>query len=177
MLLLAVLHPNHMLLLLWQKVLNLKGTTTLEDQLLTSLAPTVEKQGILVGSSNNVVAPTSSDKPMIEAPLSFTNEQMLRLMNLINEKPSPSFHANMTVVPEYTVNLLFVHKLAKDSKLFVGFDEHKCYIQDLKKKEIMGIGNEQGGIYLFNIDDDNSRKISSGSSISVCSISKSLWHK
>ncbi|GKC42461.1 ribonuclease H-like domain-containing protein [Tanacetum coccineum] len=48
-----------------------------------------------VGSSNNVVAPTSSDKLMIEAPLSFTNEQMLRLMNLINEKPSPSFHANM----------------------------------------------------------------------------------
>ncbi|GJS46587.1 ribonuclease H-like domain-containing protein [Tanacetum coccineum] len=128
-----------------------------------------------VGSSNNVVAPTSSDKPMIEAPLSFTNEQMLRLMNLINEKPSPSFHANMAFVPEYTVNLLFVQKLARDSKLFVGFDEHKCYIQDFKKKEIMGIGNEQGGLYLFNIDDDNSRKISSGSSISVCSISNSLW--
>ncbi|GJZ33298.1 putative RNA-directed DNA polymerase [Tanacetum coccineum] len=34
-------------------------------------------------------------------------------------------------VPEYTVNLLLVHKLERDSKLFIGFDEHKCYIQDL----------------------------------------------
>ncbi|GJV50027.1 putative RNA-directed DNA polymerase [Tanacetum coccineum] len=164
-----------------------------------------------VESSNNVVA---FEKPKYGAPLSFTNEQMLRLMNLINEKPAPSFHANMAdsganqhmtisekflhnivdisnlglivghpngtqalihkirdlklannimlydvlVVPEYTVNLLSVHKLDRDSKLFIGFDEHKCYIQDLKKKEIMRTGNEQGGLYLFNIDDNSLSK-------------------
>ncbi|GJW77272.1 retrovirus-related pol polyprotein from transposon TNT 1-94 [Tanacetum coccineum] len=32
---------------------------------------------------------------------------------------------NVLVVPEYTVNLLSVHRLAKDSKFFVGFDENK----------------------------------------------------
>ena len=34
---------------------------------------------------------------------------------------------DVLVVPEYCVSLLSVHKLIKDSKLFVGFDEHKCY--------------------------------------------------
>nr|GEV63327.1 hypothetical protein [Tanacetum cinerariifolium] len=46
------------------------------------------------------------------------------------------------LVPEYYVSLLSVYKLIKDSKLFVGFDEHKCYIQDLNMIKTMGIGNE-----------------------------------
>ncbi|GKC25077.1 ribonuclease H-like domain-containing protein [Tanacetum coccineum] len=113
-----------------------------------------------VGSSNNVVA---YEKPKSGAPLSFTNEQMLRLMNLSMKNLLHPF------MPTW--------QLARDSKLFIGFDEHKCYIQDLKKKEIMGTGNEQGGLYLFNIDDNSYKISSSNCSISVCNISKSLWHK
>ncbi|GJX62646.1 retrovirus-related pol polyprotein from transposon TNT 1-94, partial [Tanacetum coccineum] len=85
--------------------------------------------------------------------LSFTNDQMMKLMSLINEIPSGNIQANMAghpngtmakikyvrnlqlskdvvlydvlVVPEYYVSLLSVHKLISDSRLFVGFDENK----------------------------------------------------
>ncbi|GJQ98425.1 retrovirus-related pol polyprotein from transposon TNT 1-94 [Tanacetum coccineum] len=138
---------------------------------------------------------------------SFTNEQMMKLLSLINEKPTPA--ANMTidseanqhmtdstkdmfnvvdvsslmlivghpngtlakifaigslrltsgvvlfdvlVVPEYSVSLLSVNKMIKDSKFFVGFDEHKCYIQDLNLCKLVGTGSESGGLYLFDLD-------------------------
>ncbi|GKA63518.1 ribonuclease H-like domain-containing protein [Tanacetum coccineum] len=138
------------------------------------------------------------------APLSFTNDQMMKLMNLINDVPFGSNtgyklillvaslrwiidsganqqmtistinmfgivdvsdlsltvgHPNGTlakvkfvgnlklnshvtlydvlVVPEYCVSLLSVNKLLKDSKLFVGFTESKCYIQDLVHSQIV----------------------------------------
>ncbi|GKE89772.1 hypothetical protein Tco_1567247, partial [Tanacetum coccineum] len=48
---------------------------------------------------------------------------------------------DVLVVPEYCVSLLSVHKLIKDSKLNVGFDETKCYIQDLRKRRVLGIGS------------------------------------
>lgn len=38
---------------------------------------------------------------------------------------------DVLVVPEYNVSLLSVSKMIKDNKYFVGFDEYKCYIQDL----------------------------------------------
>ena len=46
---------------------------------------------------------------------------------------------DVLVVPEYSVSLLSVHKLIKDSKLTVGFDETTCYIQDLKKRVFWGL--------------------------------------
>ncbi|GJR36843.1 DUF4219 domain-containing protein [Tanacetum coccineum] len=45
---------------------------------------------------------------------------------------------DILVVPEYNVRLLFVNKMIKDNKFFVGFDEHKCYIQDLKLGKLVG---------------------------------------
>nr|GEV98109.1 ribonuclease H-like domain-containing protein [Tanacetum cinerariifolium] len=39
---------------------------------------------------------------------------------------------DVLVVPGYCVSLLSVNKLTRDRKMFVGFDENKCYIQDLK---------------------------------------------
>ncbi|GKB88950.1 zf-CCHC domain-containing protein [Tanacetum coccineum] len=53
---------------------------------------------------------------------------------------------NVLVVPKYTVNLLSVHRLAKDSKFFVGFDENKCYIKDLIRNMIVGTGDMNGGL-------------------------------
>ncbi|GKD80931.1 hypothetical protein Tco_1347770, partial [Tanacetum coccineum] len=46
-------------------------------------------------------------------------------------------------VPEYTVNLMAVYKLARDSKLFIRFDEHNCYIQDLQQQKTMRIGSQK----------------------------------
>ncbi|GJX82744.1 ribonuclease H-like domain-containing protein [Tanacetum coccineum] len=137
------------------------------------------------------------------ASLSFTNEHMLKLMNLINDSPSRSVQANMAdsganqhmtvstlnmfgiidisdlnltvghpngtvskikyvrnlklsekkidvlVVPEYCVSLLSINKLIKDSRMFVGFTETKCFIQDLHQNKIVGIGSENGGLYML----------------------------
>ncbi|GKB21958.1 ribonuclease H-like domain-containing protein [Tanacetum coccineum] len=133
----------------------------------------------------------------------FTHEQMQKLLNMINEKPSGSIHANMAVghpngtltsishvgnlklsnnmilydvlvVPGYCVSLLSVNKIIKDSKMFVGFDENKCYIQDLKKERILKTGSESGGIYLFDMNKSNY----TGQSNMVMSfhVSKLLWH-
>ncbi|GJY27904.1 hypothetical protein Tco_0403671 [Tanacetum coccineum] len=41
---------------------------------------------------------------------------------------------DVLVIPEYTVSLLSVNKMIKDSKLHVSFNEHDCVIQDLKKR-------------------------------------------
>ncbi|GJX19952.1 hypothetical protein Tco_0222629, partial [Tanacetum coccineum] len=140
--------------------------------------------------------------------LSFTHEQVVKIMNLLNDKSGSTAHANMAgvgyyfgyiidsganqhmtnsiknmihvvdvtdlnltvghpngtlakithignlrfnnnvilfdvlVIPEYSVSLLFVHKLIKDSKLSVCFNETKCLIQDLKRETVLGTGSD-----------------------------------
>lgn len=44
---------------------------------------------------------------------------------------------------------LSITKLAKDSKLFVGFDEFNCDIYDLKQMNTVGTGRVNGELYLF----------------------------
>ncbi|GJT50511.1 ribonuclease H-like domain-containing protein [Tanacetum coccineum] len=63
---------------------------------------------------------------------------------------------DVLVVPVYCVSLLYVNKLIKDSKMFVGFDEDKCYIQDLKREITLGTGSESRGLYLFDMDNNKS---------------------
>nr|GEW59334.1 hypothetical protein [Tanacetum cinerariifolium] len=48
---------------------------------------------------------------------------------------------DVLVIPEYCFTLIFVHKLAKDNKIFVAFDESRCYFlnQDLNLKKFMGL--------------------------------------
>ncbi|GJV90668.1 ribonuclease H-like domain-containing protein [Tanacetum coccineum] len=82
---------------------------------------------------------------------------------------------DVLVVPEYTVSLFSVHKLSRDNKLFVGFNEDNCYIQDLKANMTVGIGRQFNDLYLFDVD--NACKIVSNCSISSCFISKILWHQ
>ncbi|KAJ0872693.1 putative RNA-directed DNA polymerase [Helianthus annuus] len=72
-------------------------------------------------------------------------------------------------VPEYSVNLISVHKLARDNKLFVGFDEHKCYVQDLLTGKILVIGNQLQGLYMCG------NAVVSNLSIFNASVYK-LWH-
>ncbi|GJW06676.1 putative RNA-directed DNA polymerase [Tanacetum coccineum] len=138
---------------------------------------------------------SNADGKTSVSPVSFSNEQMLKLMSLLNDKSSTIANANMAgtnqhmtnsvknmfnlvdvsglkltvghpngtlakithvgnlklnndvilfdvlVVPDYTVSLLSVNKLIKDSKLNVSFDESNCYIQDLKKGKVLGTGS------------------------------------
>ncbi|GJY56495.1 ribonuclease H-like domain-containing protein, partial [Tanacetum coccineum] len=55
------------------------------------------------------------------------------------------------IICSYLLILLSVNKLIKDSKMYIGFDEDQCYIQDLKKERILGNGSEYGGLYLFDV--------------------------
>nr|XP_043637936.1 uncharacterized protein LOC122608932 [Erigeron canadensis] len=223
-------------------------------------------------SSNNVITDsinngsTSNSDSFSSSSLSFTHEQMVKLLNLINDKPVPStsFNANMAgiildseclfgknlskiwclnalsnfkfvdgkwvvdsganqhltcdesclfnvedisdlnitvghpngtitkikkignvslsnnvilfdvlFVPEYKVNLVSVHKMSRDSKLFVGFDENACYIQDLKSKNLVGTGSEYGGLYMLDSHDRYSNFVCSN--VTTCYLSKVTW--
>ncbi|GKB72543.1 hypothetical protein Tco_0933955, partial [Tanacetum coccineum] len=79
----------------------------------------------------------------------FKGNDFKRGFNNANKGPNPNIlTANVVlfdilVVLEYSVSLLYVHKLIRDSKLFVCFDEHKRYIHDLNMVKTMGTGNER----------------------------------
>ncbi|GKE67799.1 ribonuclease H-like domain-containing protein [Tanacetum coccineum] len=81
---------------------------------------------------------------------------------------------DVLVVPGYYVSLLSVNKLIRDSKMLVGFDENKCYIQDLKRKKILGTGIESIGLYLFDMNKSN--YIGHSNMIMSFHVSKLLWH-
>ncbi|GJT00475.1 ribonuclease H-like domain-containing protein [Tanacetum coccineum] len=119
--------------------------------------------------SNNV---SSNNATTNNSHVSLSNERLARLMSLLNDNGVSTANTNMK---EYTVRLLSVHKLGGDGKLFVGFDESKCYIYDLKANWIVGIGNQCNGLYLFDVY--NACKIVSNSCIASCYVSKTLWHQ
>lgn len=85
---------------------------------------------------------------------------------------------DVLVVLEYGVNLLSVHKLARDSKFFIGFDENKCYVQALQHKNQMGrtyvTGDVLDGLYFFG--DSNCSSSVECNSIGSCYLSKFSWH-
>ena len=80
---------------------------------------------------------------------------------------------DVLVVPDFNINLMSVHKVVKDNKLCVLFDENKCYFQDSMKNQIVGTGNEHGGLYVYNQKENESGKLKSNM---VCCISKTTWH-
>ncbi|GJU58808.1 zinc finger, CCHC-type containing protein [Tanacetum coccineum] len=59
-------------------------------------------------------------------------------------------------------HLTVVNKLIRDSKMYVGFDEDKCYIQDLKREKILGTG------ILSVLHND--LNISKNASVPVCEV-------
>ncbi|GJR33561.1 ribonuclease H-like domain-containing protein [Tanacetum coccineum] len=81
---------------------------------------------------------------------------------------------DVLVVSVYCVSLLSVNKLIRDSKMFVGFDENKCYIQDLKREKVLGTRSESGGLNLF--DMNNSNCIGKSNVVMSFHVSKLLWH-
>nr|GEX23309.1 integrase, catalytic core [Tanacetum cinerariifolium] len=62
---------------------------------------------------------------------------------------------DVMVIPEYCVTLISVHKMAKENKIFVVFDESKCYFvnQDLNLKNVLGTGDQCEGLYYYNDQD------------------------
>ncbi|GJW68759.1 ribonuclease H-like domain-containing protein [Tanacetum coccineum] len=83
---------------------------------------------------------------------------------------------DVLVVPGYCVSLLSINKLIRDSKMFVGFDEEKCYIQDLTRHNILGTGSESGGLYLFDMPPKSSTSVGESNMIMSFNVSKILWY-
>ncbi|KAJ9538263.1 LOW QUALITY PROTEIN: hypothetical protein OSB04_030996 [Centaurea solstitialis] len=91
-----------------------------------------------------------------------------------NKRVTPNITLfDVLVVPEFDVNLLSVHKLVRDSKLQVVFDEDTCHIQDCALQRNVGTGNEKGGLYLLETNVSESVR---ANNITTCYASKSLWH-
>nr|GEV29916.1 ribonuclease H-like domain-containing protein [Tanacetum cinerariifolium] len=59
---------------------------------------------------------------------------------------------DVMVIPEYCATLIYVHKMAKDNKFFIVFDENRCYFvnQDLNLNNVLGIGDQCEGLYYYN---------------------------
>ncbi|GKD85141.1 ribonuclease H-like domain-containing protein, partial [Tanacetum coccineum] len=82
---------------------------------------------------------------------------------------------DVMVIPEYCVTLISVHKLAKENKVIVAFDENRCYFlnQDLNLKNVLGIGDQCEGLYYYN----NQGIKSNNSTLRYqCLLSQHDWH-
>ncbi|KAL7603047.1 hypothetical protein Lser_V15G18902 [Lactuca serriola] len=75
-----------------------------------------------------------------------TKIEIIGNMNLLNSLTL----FDVFVVPDFNVNLLYVHMVCKDSNCEVIFNEHSCKIQGLQSKEVIGNGREFGGLYYIN---------------------------
>ncbi|GKE49079.1 ribonuclease H-like domain-containing protein, partial [Tanacetum coccineum] len=82
---------------------------------------------------------------------------------------------DVMVIPEYCVTLIFVHKLAKENKVIVAFDENRCYFlnQDLSLKNVLGIGDQCKGLYYYN---NQGIKSNSSNLRFQCLLSQHGWH-
>nr|GEX62705.1 ribonuclease H-like domain-containing protein [Tanacetum cinerariifolium] len=62
---------------------------------------------------------------------------------------------DVLVISEYYVTLIFVHKLAKENKVVIAFDENKCYFmnQDLSLGNVLGTRSQCEGLYYYNNQD------------------------
>ncbi|KAF5754617.1 putative RNA-directed DNA polymerase [Helianthus annuus] len=73
-------------------------------------------------------------------------------------------------VPGYHVNLLSVHRLAKDNNVNVVFKEDSCVLQDSKSRRILMTGSQDSGLYFVG---------KYGNSVNVCFnsfVKSGLWH-
>nr|GEX57029.1 ribonuclease H-like domain-containing protein [Tanacetum cinerariifolium] len=59
---------------------------------------------------------------------------------------------DVLVLPKYPVTLISIHKLSKENKIIVAYDESRCYFlnQDFNLRNVLGIGNQCGGLYYYN---------------------------
>ncbi|GJY04655.1 putative RNA-directed DNA polymerase, partial [Tanacetum coccineum] len=102
-----------------------------------------------------------------------TNAIISKIRNL--RLPNGLVLFDVLVIPEYCVTLVSVHKLAKDNKIFVVFDENKCFFvnQDLNLKNVLGTGKQCGGLYYL---DTQGTKCKIDHDVFTCSLSFYDWH-
>ncbi|GJV21726.1 ribonuclease H-like domain-containing protein [Tanacetum coccineum] len=83
---------------------------------------------------------------------------------------------DLLVVLEYCVSLMFVHKVARDSKFSDCFDESNCYVlpQDLREMKFLRIGRQKCGLYYFN--GNQGTNLGCKNSRFTCNLSKDIWH-
>ncbi|GKB34814.1 hypothetical protein Tco_0879756, partial [Tanacetum coccineum] len=83
---------------------------------------------------------------------------------------------DVLVVPEYCVSLMSIHKIAKDSKLIVAFDESYCYVlpQGLREMKCLGIGKQKDGLYYC--DETQGNNLVFEKTRPFCNLTKDLWH-
>ncbi|GJV76821.1 putative RNA-directed DNA polymerase, partial [Tanacetum coccineum] len=79
---------------------------------------------------------------------------------------------DVLVVPGYEVSLLSVHKLSKDNKFRVIFDDNTCVIQDSVQRTQVGTGSESNVLYFLN----TGKRLVNNNNIEVCCLSKCIWH-
>ncbi|XP_071695508.1 uncharacterized protein [Rutidosis leptorrhynchoides] len=107
-----------------------------------------------IGSSKEVNNKTQTYAFVAQAstsgssPISFSNEQKLKLLSLINDAPSSVSTSSMSAMEEY------------------------C---DLRNKKIKGIGKEEGGLYIFN-NSESECKNNFNDNSAACAASSNLWH-
>ncbi|GJZ43745.1 ribonuclease H-like domain-containing protein [Tanacetum coccineum] len=82
---------------------------------------------------------------------------------------------DVMVIPEYCVTLISVHKMAKENKIFVVFDESKCYFvnQDLNLKSVLGTSDQCEGLYYYN---DQGARVNKNNLSFQCLLSQYDWH-
>ncbi|PWA71822.1 ribonuclease H-like domain-containing protein [Artemisia annua] len=83
---------------------------------------------------------------------------------------------DVLVVPEYCVSLMSVHKIARDSKFVIAFDESKCYVlsQGLRDVKLLGTGRQSDGLYFFDKTEGN--LCTKDQFCPFSGLSKHLWH-
>ncbi|GJR99016.1 ribonuclease H-like domain-containing protein [Tanacetum coccineum] len=59
---------------------------------------------------------------------------------------------DVLVIPEYCVTFISVHKLVKENKITIAFDESRCYFlnQDLNLRNVLGTDDQCEGLYYYN---------------------------
>ncbi|XP_071695532.1 uncharacterized protein [Rutidosis leptorrhynchoides] len=138
--------------------------------------------------SNNTTA--SKEASTSSSPLSFSNEQMMKLLSLINETPESSTQSNMAGLfnlvnvsnlkltaghPNGTQALIKSIENLKINDHITLFDvlvvPEYCDLKDLK---IKGTGKQDGGLYVF--DDTHDSSFTASNCVSNCYASCKLWH-
>ncbi|GJS99007.1 ribonuclease H-like domain-containing protein [Tanacetum coccineum] len=114
--------------------------------------------------------------------LSFTNDQMMKLMALINDMSYGNIQANMESwiidaranqhMTVTTKNMFGIIDIS-DLNLIVGHPNVVLECRDLTQNIIIGTSSETGGLYLF----DQPVSQSLGKNVSITAyVSKTLWH-
>ena len=77
-------------------------------------------------------------------------------------------------VPDSPFNLLSVSQSTKALQCSITFDPTSCVFQDLKTKEMIGLGHEKDGLYYLNPDNFASHAFSA--SALNATVSPLQWH-